>query len=562
MFRSSEIKMEVKKLKERNLSCYSSLEKENDLTNSKNRRSSFLNINPNNHTNKEQIGCVEDKCFDIQSMTDYELQKLTGDDLKNLLSNNSKVELNSDEGIPALLMNSTVLKRSDDLNNTLRFTEVERPCSVASTVSTVDASENEDLGFTHPAVLNVKVPRKGVFKMPSSKTCVTPIDNPLTIEKNSICEDIFNEIDIGKIRDLDNHLNIIEEIHEVYNEIRAFLPKDHFHFNENLEGSDPVICEQVSMSKLAEKSKFYSSIVNKELQLEQGVKTSNKVKEVISSNSKCSCNSSASNNKKNIIKICNEKEHQQKKNSEIDINFDDYQKFISKTGNDYLFSIYHLYSKELYMNEEQITYISYLKEKKLQLKNKHHQFQPGHWNPFCIFIDGLEQEKSLNDLLNVEAEHLNDKALISKLQDRLEQIWDSLKMSFQQRVAMTLKYYSVDIKTISDVVEAWEAVAELIVKRETVLLEIFAFEQLASDPRRFFEKGFQGSSEARMNEAKIRAKQTKDIVRLEKKICKLIHYIKQQYHDHVSYKDVNYQLKMKTDRLEMLNWLRIEKNTI
>ncbi|XP_065672784.1 uncharacterized protein LOC100202957 isoform X6 [Hydra vulgaris] len=523
MFRSSEIKMEVKKLKERNLSCYSSLEKENDLTNSKNRRSSFLNINPNNHTNKEQIGCVEDKCFDIQSMTDYELQKLTGDDLKNLLSNNSKVELNSDEGIPALLMNSTVLKRSDDLNNTLRFTEVERPCSVASTVSTVDASENEDLGFTHPAVLNVKVPRKGVFKMPSSKTCVTPIDNPLTIEKNSICEDIFNE---------------------------------------NLEGSDPVICEQVSMSKLAEKSKFYSSIVNKELQLEQGVKTSNKVKEVISSNSKCSCNSSASNNKKNIIKICNEKEHQQKKNSEIDINFDDYQKFISKTGNDYLFSIYHLYSKELYMNEEQITYISYLKEKKLQLKNKHHQFQPGHWNPFCIFIDGLEQEKSLNDLLNVEAEHLNDKALISKLQDRLEQIWDSLKMSFQQRVAMTLKYYSVDIKTISDVVEAWEAVAELIVKRETVLLEIFAFEQLASDPRRFFEKGFQGSSEARMNEAKIRAKQTKDIVRLEKKICKLIHYIKQQYHDHVSYKDVNYQLKMKTDRLEMLNWLRIEKNTI
>ncbi|XP_065672783.1 coiled-coil domain-containing protein 87 isoform X5 [Hydra vulgaris] len=535
MFRSSEIKMEVKKLKERNLSCYSSLEKENDLTNSKNRRSSFLNINPNNHTNKEQIGCVEDKCFDIQSMTDYELQKLTGDDLKNLLSNNSKVELNSDEGIPALLMNSTVLKRSDDLNNTLRFTEVERPCSVASTVSTVDASENEDLGFTHPAVLNVKVPRKGVFKMPSSKTCVTPIDNPLTIEKNSICEDIFNEIDIGKIRDLDNHLNIIEEIHEVYNEIRAFLPKDHFHFNENLEGSDPVICEQVSMSKLAEKSKFYSSIVNKELQLEQGVKTSNKVKEVISSNSKCSCNSSASNNKKNIIKICNEKEHQQKKNSEIDINFDDYQKFISKTGNDYLFSIYHLYSKELYMNEEQITYISYLKEKKLQLKNKHHQFQPGHWNPFCIFIDGLEQEKSLNDLLNVEAEHLNDKALISKLQDRLEQIWDSLKMSFQQRVAMTLKYYSVDIKTISDVVEAWEAVAELIVKRETVLLEIFAFEQLASDPRRFFEKGFQGSSEARMNEAKIRAKQTKD---------------------------VNYQLKMKTDRLEMLNWLRIEKNTI
>uniref|UniRef100_T2M4P0 Coiled-coil domain-containing protein 87 n=3 Tax=Hydra vulgaris TaxID=6087 RepID=T2M4P0_HYDVU len=214
------------------------------------------------------------------------------------------------------------------------------------------------------------------------------------------------------------------------------------------------------------------------------------------------------------------------------------------------------------MNEEQTKYISYLKEKKLELKNKHQQFQPGHWNPFCIFIDGLEQEKSLNDLLNVEAEHLNDKALISKLQDRLEQIWDSLKMSFQHRVAMTLKYYSVDIKIISEVVEAWEAVAELIVKRENVLLEIFAFEQLASDPGRFFEKGFQGSSEARMNEAKIRAKQNKDIVRLEKKICKLIQYIKQRFHDHVFYKDVNYQFKMKTDRLEMLNWLRIEKNTI
>ena len=44
----------------------------------------------------------------------------------------------------------------------------------------------------------------------------------------------------------------------------------------------------------------------------------------------------------------------------------------------------------------------------------------------------------------------------------------------------------------------------MILQREQIISELEAFERLASDPNRFFENGYRGSSVARLEESKIR----------------------------------------------------------
>lgn len=54
-------------------------------------------------------------------------------------------------------------------------------------------------------------------------------------------------------------------------------------------------------------------------------------------------------------------------------------------------------------------------------------------------------------------------------------------------------------------INAWEAATNLIVEREKIIAELEAFERLASDPNRFFETGYRGSSVARLKESKLRS---------------------------------------------------------
>lgn len=54
------------------------------------------------------------------------------------------------------------------------------------------------------------------------------------------------------------------------------------------------------------------------------------------------------------------------------------------------------------------------------------------------------------------------------------------------------------------VISAWEAATSLILQREQIISELEAFERLASDPNRFFENGYRGSSVARLEESKLR----------------------------------------------------------
>ncbi len=62
----------------------------------------------------------------------------------------------------------------------------------------------------------------------------------------------------------------------------------------------------------------------------------------------------------------------------------------------------------------------------------------------------------------------------------------------------------------------WEKVAELVLKRESLISQLETFERGASDPRRFFAKGSKRSSVTRLEEAKIRSSIYKVIVWLRR----------------------------------------------
>ncbi|KAJ3093133.1 Coiled-coil domain-containing protein 87 [Quaeritorhiza haematococci] len=90
-------------------------------------------------------------------------------------------------------------------------------------------------------------------------------------------------------------------------------------------------------------------------------------------------------------------------------------------------------------------------------------------------------------------------------QQDLEAVWVTLKMPLDQKLDMAIKYGSHRFAPkLEKAIQLWKVVAEHIIDREELLKEIESFERDASDPERFFKKGFEGSSEARLKEAKIR----------------------------------------------------------
>ena len=82
---------------------------------------------------------------------------------------------------------------------------------------------------------------------------------------------------------------------------------------------------------------------------------------------------------------------------------------------------------------------------------------------------------------------------------------------------------------------------------------------MASDPNRFFVKGFRGSSGARLNEALERESLYKKIDLIQDRLEKLLTYIEKTFHDKVTYNGRLYLEKMKWDRVEMLYWLSEER---
>lgn len=144
-------------------------------------------------------------------------------------------------------------------------------------------------------------------------------------------------------------------------------------------------------------------------------------------------------------------------------------------------------------------------------------------------------------------------------QERLEQVWQQLQMPDNLRLDMAIKYSCNNyFNKLTEAIERWELVADSILQREALLTKLENFERHASDPNRFFNKDSKKST-YRLEESRLRTNLYKKIDNLDVDIKEELDYIRDQFHDVITFKGRPYMEKMKWDRTEMLYWLSEER---
>ncbi|XP_059161508.1 coiled-coil domain-containing protein 87-like isoform X2 [Physella acuta] len=238
-----------------------------------------------------------------------------------------------------------------------------------------------------------------------------------------------------------------------------------------------------------------------------------------------------------------------------------------------------------------------------ELQNIKSEYKQGFWNANSVLMGGLGKDPSLNEDDPPEAESaaktkLNDdkvgesKNLLTKrllsshltkrnvetpetvasraktaedvkkvpdAQDRLENVWQSLQVPDSQRLDMAIKYSCNEyFSQLSEAIEGWEYVSNLILQREKLLIDLEKFERQASDPNRFFHKDSKKSSN-RLKESKQRSHLYRKIDELDVEIKEEVEFIRSKFQDVITFKGRPYIDKMKWDRTEMLYWLAEER---
>ncbi|XP_077971603.1 uncharacterized protein LOC120346349 isoform X2 [Styela clava] len=146
------------------------------------------------------------------------------------------------------------------------------------------------------------------------------------------------------------------------------------------------------------------------------------------------------------------------------------------------------------------------------------------------------------------------------IQERLEIVWQKLKMPDSQKLNFALKYSSDKyIKKLPEIVRSWERVTDFILQREKLMTNLEVFEKEASDPNRFFERGHRGSSAMRLDEAKMRANLHRKLEAVESTIKSCLISLKSRFSDTVTYNGRPYLEKMGWDKIEMLYFLQQER---
>ncbi|XP_033125153.1 coiled-coil domain-containing protein 87-like [Anneissia japonica] len=149
---------------------------------------------------------------------------------------------------------------------------------------------------------------------------------------------------------------------------------------------------------------------------------------------------------------------------------------------------------------------------------------------------------------------------VSSPQHRLEKIWAALQVPDNLRLDMAIKYSSDGhVEKLDSCIEHWESAMVLVLEREAILGRLEAFERLASDPNRFFQKGYRGLATARLEEARQRSHIYLQLEELDKKVKKKVQFVCKEFGDVITFQGRPYLEKMKLDRTEMLYWLQQER---
>jgi len=294
---------------------------------------------------------------------------------------------------------------------------------------------------------------------------------------------------------------------------------------------------------------------------------------------------------------------------------EDYQRYTSIRDSDFLALIFHLYDSEeevdsaderdalleCEMKKEKERRNQKL-EKMMEAKNK---YEGGFWNANSILMGGLGKHPDIDDqdgttlsleqsrsipipkiemklsrltsagssstrrsgiskktkksstlLENPEEEEPPQTVEIRILQDRLENIWDSLEMPDDRKIDMTVKYCNLDVKKLKKVVDLWDAACSSVISREKLILELEGFEKSASDPKRFFTSN---TPMTRIKEEKQRSGLHRRIKKCDKEVKTNLMNVKRSLKDTVTYQGRNYLEKMSRDLTEMLYWLQQER---
>ncbi|MBN3321990.1 CCD87 protein, partial [Atractosteus spatula] len=238
------------------------------------------------------------------------------------------------------------------------------------------------------------------------------------------------------------------------------------------------------------------------------------------------------------------------------LNFDDYLKYISAQDSDYLKVIFHLYNSDESDDEEderrkalvsEMEYREREQRKKIAaLRSQKQEFVSGLWNVNSVMLGGLGKEPELEvfwECFSVQAERSQAARSGSAgtkeelLQSRLERIWEALYVPDGERLDMAIKYSSHTYRErLEEATTAWERAVQFIQQRESLLAKLEQFEGNASDPNRFFERGYRGTSIARLEESKRRGKLHSEISAVESLLSKAVHRVKDRFNDTVTYK--------------------------
>uniref|UniRef100_H3AWT7 Coiled-coil domain containing 87 n=1 Tax=Latimeria chalumnae TaxID=7897 RepID=H3AWT7_LATCH len=149
------------------------------------------------------------------------------------------------------------------------------------------------------------------------------------------------------------------------------------------------------------------------------------------------------------------------------------------------------------------------------------------------------------------------------LQERLEKIWASLHVPESERLDMAIKYSSRQhMLNLPEVTFILEKAVELITERESILAKLELFEQTASDPNRFFEKGkvFFGSSFEMVADSRKWAALSNVCAQQDqtfRKVCQIRRNLFFFFFFGRPYLD-----KMQRDKIEMLYWLQQERRKL
>ncbi|KAJ2997055.1 hypothetical protein HDV02_005925 [Globomyces sp. JEL0801] len=112
--------------------------------------------------------------------------------------------------------------------------------------------------------------------------------------------------------------------------------------------------------------------------------------------------------------------------------------------------------------------------------------QPGHWNPEILdYIDEMRKPKEApipDEKLNKNEKAVEEEKPIENPQSELASLWLKLQMPADQKIDMAIKYGSHQFRNVDQAIRLWQEVSNLIMERESLLVEIESFEMTASDP--------------------------------------------------------------------------------